>query len=114
MLHYRPQFIFLAWYAYEFAVSIVNAGKPKPDYNVFKTIGWIAVSVTLLAFGGFFNTIRVAQMIYIFLSAGGLFLSFFKHGESRENYSAGAGLKDCLMGLVLVGWGGYFHGFGIH
>lgn len=51
MLSYCPQFIFLSWYAYESAFSIVNAGKPNLDYNVFKTIGWSVLNVTLSAFG---------------------------------------------------------------
>ncbi len=114
MLHFWPQFLFLAWYAYEYTLFIVNAGKPKPDYNIFKTIGWGSLSFAILFFGGFFHTIRLAQMIYIFLTVGSLVLAFFRHGQPREDYHPGAGFMEALIGLLLVGWGGFFHGFGIH
>ena len=109
-----PQIVLLLWYTYAVINAGLKDGTPSPVYNAVRSLFSIVLEIFLVAMGGFFHVITIAQIIIILVMFSGLVISSSKHGEESGNYS---GCTYFIMLLIMLGiytWGGFFHCFGIH
>lgn len=113
ILHCIPQIIYVILVGIEIAIAMVKHGELKDsDHNFWKLLITTLFTVGLLILGGFFSTIGVPQIIYIFLAGLGFAFEGMKHGQPDETpYSIGITLVGKTIQALLFLWGGFFNVF---
>lgn len=102
-----PELILLAFYSLTIGRHLLKHGEPV----TMEWYGWVMCFVypTLLAWGGFFSSVGIPQVIYTLLwvmGTGALFLNRKDVDDSKYNfYNAVIGVA---LGLGLYWWGGFF------
>ena len=102
-----PEYILVALYVWSLVRILRRHGEPMH----FKWHAWVMCFVypILLAWGGFFSSVGIPQVIYTIiwtLSMGSAYLNRGKTGEHKHNFYGSVIIVALMLGLYW--WGGFF------
>ena len=106
-----PEIIMIAILAACVGEALLNHGDTRPAPRLWMSVVGTSLTLSLLAWGGFFSNFGLAQATYIFLTVlGGGMIYLKEDSEENKNRKFDFYVTTFSIGITLgiFWWGGFF------